>query len=102
MKQNDVAARPVKLNEEYLMEKLFEIFKFVKIEYCETNHAPHLIMNRDKCLPILKQIARDARAEQAGRGREAVRKLNIFGIAGYPDFIVRERALAALDRAKGE
>ena len=51
----------------------------------------------EKTMRLLKQIAADARAEQAGKDREAVSSLPIDGEAGLQrPLISRDSAIAAL------
>ncbi len=50
---------------------------------------------------IAKQIAADAREEQAGKSREAIKGLTVWDLDGM-DMINQEDTLSALDAAKGE
>jgi hypothetical protein len=82
------------LDESYFKAKLFAIAILVHDKEERTNEG----------VAILRQIARDARAEQAGKDREAVSSLPIDGEAGLQrPLISRDSAIAALDKAaKGE
>jgi hypothetical protein len=60
----------------------------------------------DNSKTILKQIAADAREEQAGEDKDAVKEIGAIQMESITgkmvQWIIKDDALAAIDRVKGE